>query len=140
MSRLIAPTVPRRTRLLAIAVAALLALVTILVGQTAGATSSTFTPVADSYVDSSNPTANFGTSTQIRYDASPVVHSYIRFDPEGLSGTVTKATLQIWANSSQGTGHDVFPVADTSWGETTINWNNAPAFGATKIGSSGPVT
>jgi hypothetical protein len=98
-----------------------------------------FAPVADSYVDASAPTVNHGSETQIRVDGSPVVRSYLRFNVTGLTGTVTNATLRIWANSAQTTGYDAYPVADTTWGETTITDSNAPVFGA-KLGSSGKVT
>ena len=97
------------------------------------------TPVADAYVDTSQPTVNFGTSTQLRMDGSPVVNGYIRFNVTGVSGTVTSATLRIFANSAQTTGYTASSVADTTWGETTINASNAPAFGAA-LGSSGKIT
>jgi hypothetical protein len=100
---------------------------------------STLNPVADSYVDASNPTVNNGTSAQLRIDGSPVVRSFLRFDLTGLTGTVTSATLRIYANSAQSTGYDVFPVADNTWGETTISDSNAPPFGGTKLGSSGAI-
>jgi len=101
--------------------------------------STTFVPVADAYVDASNPTNNYGTSTQIRVDGSPVVRSFLRFNVTGVSGTVTSATLRIYANSAQSTGYDTYAVADNSWGEKTITDANAPAFGS-KLGSSGKVT
>ena len=106
---------------------------------TPGPVTTPFAPVADSYVDASAPTVNHGTETQIRVDGSPVVRSYLRFNVTGLSGTVTNATLRVWANSAQTTGYDAYPVADNTWGETTINNSNAPIFGA-KLGSSGKVT
>jgi hypothetical protein len=101
--------------------------------------STTFTSVADSYVDASNASVNRGTATSLRVDASPVIRSYLRFNVSGLTGSATSATLRIWANSAQSSGYDVFGVADTTWGETTINDSNAPPFGA-KLGSSGAVT
>jgi acid phosphatase type 7 len=100
---------------------------------------STVISAADSYVDASQPTTNFGTATTVRLDGSPVVHSYLRFNVTGLTGTVTNATLRVWANSAQSTGYDAFSVADNTWGETTINNTNAPAFG-TQLGSSGKIT
>jgi hypothetical protein len=93
-------------------------------------------PVADSYTDASAPTANHGTATTLRVDASPVVRSFLRFTVSGVSGTVTSATLRVWANSAQSTGYDAFSVADNTWGETAITDANAPPFGA-KLGSSG---
>jgi hypothetical protein len=100
--------------------------------------STTFTPVADSYVDASATTTNHGTTTALRVDGSPVVRSFLRFNVTGLTGPATSATLRIWATSAQSTGYDAFRVADTTWGETTITDSNAPPFGA-KLGSSGAV-
>jgi hypothetical protein len=96
---------------------------------TTGNQSFTFTPVADAYVDSSNPTVNRGTLTTIRIDGSPIVNSYIRFDVSGLSGPITQVKLLIHANSSGNQGIRIMSVADNTWGETTINYNNAPPMG-----------
>ncbi len=106
-----------------------------------GAVSQTtaFSPTADSYVDSSNPTVNYGSSTQIRTDGSPVVNSYLRFNVQGLNGAVTRATLRVYANSSLSTGYDLHTVADNSWTESGLTYSNAPAVGAT-LGSSGAIT
>ena len=98
----------------------------------------TVVPIADSYVDTSQPTVNFGSSTAIRTDGSPVVNGYLRFSVAGLSGTVTSATLRIFANSAQSTGYTAFKVTDNTWGETTITASNAPPFGSS-LGSSGPI-
>jgi hypothetical protein len=70
---------------------------------------------------------NYGNASTLRADASPVVRSYLRFDIQGLSGTVTHATLRIFTNSSSSTGYEVRGVSDNSWGELTINFANAPA-------------
>ena len=99
----------------------------------------TFIPVADSYVDSSNPSVNNGSLTQIRVDGSPVVHSYLRFNIQGLSGTVTSATLRIYANSALSAGYDAYRVSDNTWTETGITYNNAPPFGSA-IGNSGSIS
>ena len=74
----------------------------------------------------------------MRVDGSPVVRSFLRFNVTGASGTVTAATLRVWANSAQSTGYDAYSVANNTWGETTITDANAPPFGA-KLGSSGKV-
>lgn len=103
------------------------------------AASYAFNPVADSYVNSAYSTTNYGTSTQFRVDGSPTVNSYLRFDVSGLSGTVTKATLRIYANSNQSLGFGTRSVTDNSWQETTINYSNAPIMSTTITGSSGAV-
>ena len=99
----------------------------------------TFTPIADSYVDSSNPIINYGTRTALRTDGSPLVNTYIRFSLNNLGGPISSAILRIYANSNSSAGYTVHFVSDNSWGETTINWNNAPSFGAS-VGGSGSFT
>jgi hypothetical protein len=63
----------------------------------------------------------------------------LRFHVQGLIGTVTRATLRVYANSSSSVGYDIRGVADNSWGETTLNFTNAPAFGPV-VASSGRFT
>jgi hypothetical protein len=72
-------------------------------------------------------------------DGSPVIRSYLRFTVQGLNGTVTKATLRIFANSASSSSLVASGVSDNTWTESTINYNNAPALGS-MIGSSSPVT
>jgi hypothetical protein len=97
----------------------------------------TFTPTADAYVDSANPTTNYGALTTLRVDGSPVIRSYLRFNVLGLSGPVTRATLRIFANSASSQGCTASGVSDNTWSESTINYNNAPPPGSA-LGSSGP--
>src|SRR5215213_158470 len=98
----------------------------------------TFTSVADSYVESSNPSTNYGSATQIRVDGSPDVRSYLRFNVQGLSGTVTSATLRVYANSAVTAGYDAHSLSDNTWVESAITYNNAPPLGGI-LGSSGNV-
>jgi hypothetical protein len=87
----------------------------------------TFTPVADAYVNQDSPSTNYGTVTTLRADALPIVRSYLRFNIQSLSGAVRRVTLRVFTNSSSSTGYEVRSVPDTSWGESTINYSNAPA-------------
>jgi hypothetical protein len=93
-----------------------------------GGTTLTFSPVADSYVEGDTPARNYGTAVKLRADASPDTRSYLRFNVQGVTGTVVKATLRTTATSASTAGYDVRSVPDTSWGETTIDYSNAPAF------------
>jgi PKD repeat protein len=98
-------------------------------------------PQADSYVSSANPTTNYGTSTVLRVaGGSTIMRSYLRFDLSGLTGSIQSASLSILANSSTSLGFSGYGVSDNSWGETTINYANAPATAASASGSSGPIT
>ncbi|MDH3498984.1 MAG: DNRLRE domain-containing protein, partial [Acidimicrobiia bacterium] len=100
-------------------------------------TPSSFTvnPSADAYVNASNAARNYGSSSQLRADASPDVRSYVRFDVSGVTGSVTQATLRIYANSGSSVGVNISEVTDTSWNEGGINYANAPAVGSL-LGSS----
>jgi parallel beta-helix repeat protein len=102
------------------------------------AQAATFTPVADSYVDSSNPTGNYGARTSLRTDASPTVTSYVRFDVQGVPPGAS-AKLRVHANSANTVGFQLRSVSSNSWSETGINHNNAPALGPV-IRASGKVT
>jgi hypothetical protein len=98
----------------------------------------TLTPTADAYVNQSSPTSNYGSSSQLRVDGSPLVYSYLRFVAAGLNGaTVSSATLRIYANSSSSAGVAAYFEANQTWMERGITYNNAPAFGA-RLGQSGP--
>jgi acid phosphatase type 7 len=106
---------------------------------TQSGSSVTFVPMADAYVYSVNPDTKFGTVSTLRADASPSMLSFLKFSVSGLSGAPSQATLRLFANSIQSTGVDVHHVADTTWGETTITYNNMPAYDAAIAGSSGPI-
>jgi hypothetical protein len=94
--------------------------------------------VADSYVSDSSLTTNFGLSTTLRTDLSPIQRSYLRFDVPALSGSVLSAKVQIYATSGNNTGYTLSNTAG-GWGETSINYSNAPAVGSA-LGNSGPIT
>jgi uncharacterized membrane protein len=107
------------------------------VTTSAGATSGTFTAVADAYVVSGDA-VNHGTATILRTDTSPATNSYLRFALSGLAGSVATAQLRIFANSALNAGLSVRPVTDDSWGETAIVFSTAPVYGSTGP-SSGPI-
>jgi hypothetical protein len=67
------------------------------------------------------------------------LHSYLRFNVQGLSGNVTKATLRIFANSASTQGYTANAVSDNTWSESAVTYNNAPPVGST-LGSSGAVS
>lgn len=96
----------------------------------------TFVPVADTYVDSGSPSNNYGSLTTLRGDGSPVVRSYLRFNLQDVNGTVTRATLRIFANSASSGGYEIRSVTNNTWGELTMTYSNAPAVGNV-LGSTG---
>lgn len=129
--------ISRNTLLVAVPVLAVTFIATP-VQQAAGATT-TVTAVADAYVQSDQPSVNFGTSTQLHVDASPVANSYVKFDVQGLTAPPAQATLRIFSDSTGSVSTKLSTVPDNSWSETGITYANAPAPGGV-IGQSGALT
>ena len=97
----------------------------------------TFTPVADAYVSTGHPDSNYGDLAELHVDASPERRAYLRFNVDGVSGPLVRATLRLYAQNSSLIGYEVRPVADNTWNELTLTYNTAPAMGSI-AGSSGP--
>src|SRR3990172_12912688 len=83
------------------------------------------------------PKRNFGTATTLVVEPSPVVSSYLRFDVQGLNGTVARATLWLLAKSAASVGYDVQGVSVNTWDERKITYSNAPPPALSVTGSSG---
>src|SRR5215207_654032 len=96
----------------------------------------TFPAIADSYVGADFATTNYGLSGTLKADASPDYRSYLRFNVNDISGTVTNATLRLYTTSSSSTGYQVHRVTSQGWEESSITYSNAPAVGSV-VGSSG---
>jgi len=109
------------------------------VGETSAEVS--FLPTDDAYVRSSSSSENNGSKSILRVrQSSADVDSYLLFDVSGLSGAVVEARLRLFANDGSSDGGTAFPVAETSWDETTITWSSAPGFdGGSPLGSFGGV-
>jgi hypothetical protein len=100
----------------------------------------TLTATADSYVSNGAAATNFGTSTALDVDSSPVQATYLKFDLSAYAGrTLESATLQLSSAANGSTGkQNVKVVATDTWSETGITFNNRPAMGTTSIGTLGP--
>ena len=106
----------------------------------AAAATTTLNPIADTYVQSDQPTSNFGTATFVKVDGSPIAVSYLKFNVTGLATAPTKATVRVYKSLSTTTAINLRSVADTSWSETGMTYSNKPATGATAIAPPQPWT
>ncbi|MBD1538167.1 Ig-like domain-containing protein [Arthrobacter sp. S13_S34] len=99
----------------------------------------TLTATADSWVAGGAAATNYGTSTSLSVDNSPVETTYLKFDLSAYAGrTVESATLQLRSAGSGSIGkQNIKLVTDDSWTESGITYNNRPALG-TSIGTLGP--
>ncbi|MBO9635176.1 MAG: DNRLRE domain-containing protein, partial [Chitinophagaceae bacterium] len=103
----------------------------------------TLTPEADAYVrDGTNGDITHGTTdpTLLITKVSPAGQlnnareSYLRFDLSTVTGTVSAATLRVYGKVDLTTVPSVpvgvYSVANTTWSESALTWNNKPASGA----------
>lgn len=105
----------------------------------ASAATSTFTPVADTYIDQSLPAANHGSAAVLQVDSSPVQRQFIKFTVSGLSGPVTSAKLRIHsadtAEAGSNFGGHFRSSSNTSWTEPGLVWNNRPPLDGAVLGT-----
>jgi PKD repeat protein len=110
--------------------------------SSSGGSTLTFNPTADSYVSSSNLTGNYGTITTaiVREgdgsSTNPTKRTYLKFSLTGVGATVTAVKLRVFVTDASANTESVYLASDNSWGETTINYTNAPAIGSTAFGSA----
>jgi chitodextrinase len=107
-------------------------------GGGGGSASVDLAPAADGYVRADQPAANFGVDTVLRADGSPVIRAYLRFNVQGLDGSVSRAILRVLPKANHGGGFSVGGTG-TSWSEGTLTFDNAPAVSA-PAGASGALT
>lgn len=101
----------------------------------------TFTPAADTYVQSDTPTTNYGSSTQFVVDNSPVRNTLLKFNVSGVgTKTVLNARLRLYCVDGSSIGGIFYRVANTTWSENTVNWNTAPTADASSVATLGAVS
>ena len=99
-------------------------------GDVSGSTN-IYAVLADTYRDQDNPDTNFGELTKlvVRKSTSKQRDTFLKFGVFGLTDTIQSATLRVHTQADI-SSITASSVADTSWGETSLTWNNAPAIGA----------
>jgi hypothetical protein len=104
--------------------------------------STTLTAAADSYVSQVNPDTTHGSNGYLRVlgSSGTTRNSYLRFALDSLGGSVSQATLKLYPTTGSGSGFDVHAEPDNGWQESSLTWNNAPAFASAVSASSGPLS
>jgi hypothetical protein len=110
----------------------------------AAAATYTFTPVADTYVNSGSPSTNYGTSGTLSVDDSPAKLMYLKFNVSGVTGAITSVKLRMHVKNVSGAGSNYGgafrAMSNTTWSETGVTWNNQPAITGEFIGGLGSVS
>ena len=136
----------RRTRLVAIGVAAVLVVAGVSVGlalRGGGGGGSDASPhgqtvVADAstYVNTSRPDRSYGSGTTIRLSAKPRTTGYVRFPVQGLTGQVAHAWLRLWVQSAPAGSLTVAPMPEVTWAEQTLTYDNSPPLSAAPLATA----
>lgn len=108
----------------------------------AGSATMTLSPTADSYVQQSAATTNYGDASTLVADALPARRTFIAFTVTGLSGSVTSVHLRLHAtteNAGSDTGGTVKTVSSNTWSEAGITWNNQPDIDGPTVGVLGEI-
>jgi hypothetical protein len=101
----------------------------------------TFAPIADATVNAGSPSINFGTKTTLEVDNSTLQNFLIKFAVSGIgTDKVISAKLRLYNVNSSNAGGDLYRIANNTWSESTLTWNNAPLADQTKFSSIGAVT
>lgn len=110
----------------------------------AAITVTTLVPVADSYVESTTPSTNYGTNARLIADASPTREIYLRFDLTAVAGPLQQAKLRLHvadvSDAGSPSGGSVARVDNNSWTETGIKYSNRPTAWRSAVASFGSVT
>jgi len=100
----------------------------------------TFTPSADTYVQADKATSNFGSAPTILTDNSPIRHMLLKFAVAGIgTRSIASVKLRLYCVDPSSFGGDFHRVADTSWSQSSVTWDTAPAADSTSLGSIGKV-
>jgi hypothetical protein len=87
---------------------------------------SVFLSVADTYVNGSRQTSNYGNRTEVISDSSPqATEGLIRFDVTGVTEPVQSATLRVYVTNGTSDGPEIF-LAENTWDESTVTWATKP--------------
>jgi len=105
----------------------------------------TIYPVADSYVNQSEPDANYGSDTRLRIKCDSFYrYAYVMFDLSSLSPDATIIEAKLWLTLRDIDGYGEWGVtigahycSDDSWNETGITWNNKPSFASEPTDTEG---
>ncbi|NNF55066.1 MAG: DNRLRE domain-containing protein [Acidimicrobiales bacterium] len=87
----------------------------------------TLVPVADTWVDESSPTTNFGTDQTLNVDgnANRAEEALLRFDVNGIAGSAQSAKLRVFVTNATSNGPTVV-LTETTWSESAVTWNTKP--------------
>ena len=110
-------------------------LAVVLCGTAPSVQGGTLSPTADSYVWNDNSSTNYGTITTMSssYNVGNKDNRFVfmKFNLSSIANSFSNVKLRLYGGMDQSSdSFTVYAVSDTTWGETTITYNNYPALGS----------
>jgi len=99
----------------------------------------TFTPVADTYVNSNSPNTNYGSRATLQIDSEPTKIAFLRFNVTGLNGAVQSARLRLQVVDASVFGGTIYSISNNTWGERTVTYNTRPVIDGPALSALGKV-
>jgi hypothetical protein len=94
----------------------------------------TVEPIADSYVNSTDPDMNYGENTRLSVGSEKITYLMFGLPDLPLNVSIGEARLELYASSGSTSGYiDVYHCPDNSWIESGITWNNRPSYDPERI-------
>lgn len=101
----------------------------------------TFGTAADTTLNKTYPTTNYGGGQTVETDNSPIMNGLLKFTVSGTGGAaVQSAKIRLYVTNASVNGGSFYRTADTAWSETAVNWNTGPAADTTPFATLGSVT
>ena len=75
-------------------------------------------------------TTNYGSAISLLTDASPDTQSFLRFALQGVNGTVSSATLRMWATNGSSPGYQVYPLTSRRVDRGGVTYATRPGTGS----------
>ncbi len=100
-----------------------------------GAETLTLFPVQDTHVVQGAPDSNYGSNALLALRSGKytnAMNGYIMFDVDVGNLAIVSAKLKLYC-TRQSFNMTIRDVADTSWTEATLTWNNRPAMGTNSL-------
>lgn len=97
-----------------------------------------FTPTDDAYTRDNSSSNNYGANIKLLTCSDNCANtrvSWLKFTVSGLSTAPTSAKLRLYVNQSTGSAIKIANITDTTWKESTINWNNQPDYSIPTFGT-----
>jgi acid phosphatase type 7 len=99
----------------------------------------TFKATADATIKYKYASSNYGSSSKLESDRSPLEHALLKFSVSGISGSVTSVRIRLYVTDSSSSGPEIYRTG-TAWNESTVTWNGQPSVISAALDDRGSIS